>query len=161
VSGSGIDYTHAFSVVSSEKMFSFGGARDCQQIDISKHVLSLLGHLMTASASSLPLNWQFHNFREMQAITRLTKGPRVRKSFRELEKEHYAALKAKKEGSEAASGSELETLILAFRAIFKKDVTEFNSFFTIAGYHGEPFRGAGWGNAQWWGGKQSLVRSQL
>jgi tyrosinase len=27
-----------------------------------------------------------------------------------------------------------------------------NSFFTIAGYHGQPFRGAGWGNPAWWGG---------
>jgi tyrosinase len=26
------------------------------------------------------------------------------------------------------------------------------SFFTIAGFHGEPFRGAGYGNASWWGG---------
>lgn len=26
------------------------------------------------------------------------------------------------------------------------------SFFTFAGYHGEPFRGAGWGNSSYWGG---------
>jgi tyrosinase len=27
-----------------------------------------------------------------------------------------------------------------------------NSFFVIGGYHGEPFRGAGWGSAAYWGG---------
>jgi tyrosinase len=27
-----------------------------------------------------------------------------------------------------------------------------NSFFTIASFHGEPFRGAGYGNPNWWGG---------
>ena len=26
------------------------------------------------------------------------------------------------------------------------------SFFNIAGFHGEPFRGAGYNNSQWWGG---------
>jgi len=26
------------------------------------------------------------------------------------------------------------------------------SFFRLGGYHGEPFRGAGWGNSQYWGG---------
>jgi len=26
------------------------------------------------------------------------------------------------------------------------------SFFVLGGYHGEPFRGAGWGNSTFWGG---------
>src|ERR1700733_9717929 len=29
--------------------------------------------------------------------------------------------------------------------------TDPNSFFMIGGYHGEPFRGAGWGNSSYWG----------
>ena len=27
-----------------------------------------------------------------------------------------------------------------------------NSFFMLGGFHGEPFRGAGWGNSAYWGG---------
>ncbi|MGB8768634.1 MAG: hypothetical protein WCC92_03400 [Candidatus Korobacteraceae bacterium] len=27
-----------------------------------------------------------------------------------------------------------------------------HSFFVLGGYHGEPFRGGGWGNSQYWGG---------
>ena len=30
--------------------------------------------------------------------------------------------------------------------------TDLNSFFVIGGYHGEPFRGAGWGSSAYWGG---------
>jgi len=47
---------------------------------------------------------------------------------------------------------ERDNLVRAFDAIYKLDATDKNSFFTIAGYHGEPFRGAGYGNPQWWGG---------
>lgn len=72
---------------------------------------------------------------------------RVRRSFRELEKEHF-------QSQDKSKPSELEILIRAFRKIQDVDPSSFNSFFTIAGYHGEPFRGAGWGsgNAGWWGG---------
>ncbi|KAG4286455.1 hypothetical protein FPRO06_07715 [Fusarium proliferatum] len=48
--------------------------------------------------------------------------------------------------------NERDDLVRAFAGIQKLDPTNPNSFFMIAGYHGEPFRGAGWGNPQWWGG---------
>lgn len=67
--------------------------------------------------------------------------PRVRKSIRDLEAAYSQGDKA-----------ELETLIRAFAGIQKLQPNDPNSFFKIAGYHGEPFRGAGWGNPQWWGG---------
>lgn len=47
---------------------------------------------------------------------------------------------------------ERDDLVRAFAGIQKLEPTDPNSFFMIAGYHGEPFRGAGWGNPQWWGG---------
>ena len=72
---------------------------------------------------------------------------RIRRSFRELEKEHYAARAA---GSK--SSTELETLILAFKGIQGLEHTNQDSFFVIAGYHGMPFRGAGWSSSNWWGG---------
>lgn len=46
----------------------------------------------------------------------------------------------------------LSDLVKAWKAIQELDPEDPNSFFMIAGYHGSPFRGAGWGNAQWWGG---------
>jgi len=47
---------------------------------------------------------------------------------------------------------EQDDLIKAFVAIQALPSTHEDSFFVIAGYHGEPFRGAGYGNPQWWGG---------
>ena len=46
----------------------------------------------------------------------------------------------------------LDKLVRAWDGIQKLPPDHDNSFFKIAGYHGEPFRGAGWGNAAWWGG---------
>jgi len=46
----------------------------------------------------------------------------------------------------------LETLMRAWKGIKELDYTDDNSFFKIGGYHGEPFRGGGWGNASYWGG---------
>jgi len=46
----------------------------------------------------------------------------------------------------------LETLMRAWKGIKELPPTDPNSFFMIGGYHGEPFRGAGWGNASYWGG---------
>lgn len=46
----------------------------------------------------------------------------------------------------------LETLMRAWKGIKELPYTDDNSFFKIGGYHGEPFRGAGWGNASYWGG---------
>ena len=50
------------------------------------------------------------------------------------------------------SCEEQDDLVRAFAGIQKLDPADPNSFFMTAGYHGEPFRGAGWGNPQWWGG---------
>jgi tyrosinase len=46
----------------------------------------------------------------------------------------------------------LEDLMRAWRGIKALPPDDDNSFFKIGGYHGEPFRGAGWGNASYWGG---------
>lgn len=50
------------------------------------------------------------------------------------------------------SDQELDALVLAFYKIQNLPPKDPDSFFHIAGFHGEPFRGAGWGNASWWGG---------
>ena len=64
------------------------------------------------------------------------RGLRLRRSFRDVEREHFEARKA---GSKEPT--ELEQLILAFKGIQELPPTDPNSFFMIAGYHGEPFRG--------------------
>ncbi|HEY1749621.1 MAG TPA: tyrosinase family protein [Caulobacteraceae bacterium] len=46
----------------------------------------------------------------------------------------------------------LENLWRAWKGIKELPADDPNSFFMIGGYHGEPFRGAGWGNSAWWGG---------
>lgn len=46
----------------------------------------------------------------------------------------------------------LEDLMRAWKGIKELPPDDPNSFFVIGGYHGEPFRGAGWGNASYWGG---------
>jgi len=56
--------------------------------------------------------------------------------------------------ADAANGNTkpLDDLITAWAGIQALDPNDDHSFFKIAGYHGMPFRGAGWGNLQWWGG---------
>ena len=46
----------------------------------------------------------------------------------------------------------LETLMRAWKGIKELPPNDPRSFFVLGGYHGEPFRGAGWGNASYWGG---------
>lgn len=46
----------------------------------------------------------------------------------------------------------LENLIRAWRGIQKLDVNNPDSYWMIAGFHGEPFRGPGQTNTAWWGG---------
>ncbi|PFH63444.1 hypothetical protein XA68_10036 [Ophiocordyceps unilateralis] len=50
------------------------------------------------------------------------------------------------------SQQERDNLIRAFDAIQKLPTDSEDSFFQIAGLHGEPFRGAGYSNPNWWGG---------
>jgi len=67
--------------------------------------------------------------------------PRVRRSIQDLQDEYTKGNK-----------KPLEDLMRAWKGI--KDLPPDNprSFFILGGYHGEPFRGAGWGNATYWGG---------
>jgi len=50
------------------------------------------------------------------------------------------------------SKAELDDLVRAWHLVQNVDPADPDSFFQIAGYHGEPFRGAGYNNPQWWGG---------
>ncbi|HEX7278303.1 MAG TPA: tyrosinase family protein [Solirubrobacterales bacterium] len=69
--------------------------------------------------------------------------PRVRRSLTELQSEY-----------EAGDKKPLEDLMRAWKGIKKLPSEHPQSFFTLGGYHGEPFRGAGWGIGQniFWGG---------
>jgi tyrosinase len=46
----------------------------------------------------------------------------------------------------------LEDLMRAWQGIKELPASDPRSFFVLGGYHGEPFRGAGWGNNAFWGG---------
>jgi tyrosinase len=67
--------------------------------------------------------------------------PRIRRSITELQD-------AYKKGDKKP----LEDLWRAWKAIQDLPHEHPQSFFTLAGYHGEPFRGAGWGSSLYWGG---------
>jgi tyrosinase len=66
---------------------------------------------------------------------------RVRRSIEELQAEYTAGNK-----------KPLEDLVRAWRGIQALPPEDPRSFFVLGGYHGEPFRGAGWGSTAWWGG---------
>lgn len=68
-------------------------------------------------------------------------GVRARKDIRQIQAQY-----------DAGDKTELENLIRAWQGIQKLPADDKKSLFMIAGYHGEPFRGAGWGNPSWWGG---------
>lgn len=53
---------------------------------------------------------------------------------------------------DALTKTELDQLVRAWAGIQQLSPEERNSFFKIGGYHGEPFRGAGWGANAYWGG---------
>ncbi len=46
----------------------------------------------------------------------------------------------------------LEDLMRAWKGIKELPPNDLRSFFLLGGYHGEPFRGAGWGSSAYWGG---------
>lgn len=66
---------------------------------------------------------------------------RVRRSILELQNEY-----------ESGNKKPLETLMRAWKGIKELPYAHPKSFFKLGGYHGEPFRGAGWGNNAYWGG---------
>ena len=70
-----------------------------------------------------------------------SKPPRVRRSISELQQQYTQG-----------NRKPLEDLLRAWKGIKELPPDNPNSFFVIGGYHGEPFRGAGWGNAGFWGG---------
>jgi tyrosinase len=53
---------------------------------------------------------------------------------------------------ERGNKTELECLMRAWKGIKELPPDHPRSFFRLAGYHGEPFRGAGWGTGTYWGG---------
>ncbi|CCD84937.1 Tyrosinase (Monophenol monooxygenase) [Bradyrhizobium sp. ORS 285] len=66
---------------------------------------------------------------------------RVRRSIQDLQDEF-----------DKGNKKPLEDLMRAWKGIKELPPNDPRSFFVLGGYHGEPFRGAGWGNAQYWGG---------
>lgn len=52
----------------------------------------------------------------------------------------------------AGNTQALDDLMRAWQGIKALPPEDPNSFFMIGGYHGEPFRGAGWGSSAYWGG---------
>lgn len=66
---------------------------------------------------------------------------RVRRSLIELQNEY-----------EKGNKKPLEDLMRAWKGIKELPYDDLKSFFKLGGFHGEPFRGAGWGNNAYWGG---------
>src|ERR1051326_8247657 len=67
--------------------------------------------------------------------------PRVRRSIQELQDDYKKGTK-----------KPLEDLMRAWKGIKELPPDDPKSFFMLGGYHGEPFRGGGWGSASYWGG---------
>jgi tyrosinase len=67
--------------------------------------------------------------------------PGVRRSIQELQDDYTKGNK-----------QPLEKLWTAWKGIQELHPDDPKSFFRLAGYHGEPFRGAGWGSSKYWGG---------
>ena len=67
--------------------------------------------------------------------------PGVRRSLTEIQAEY-----------ENGDKEALETLMRAWKGIKALPWNDSRSFFTIGGYHGEPFRDEGATNPAWWGG---------
>jgi tyrosinase len=74
-------------------------------------------------------------------MTTTTGQVRVRPSIEELQKRY-----------EQGDKKPLEDLMRAWKGIKELPPTDPNSFFMLGGFHGEPFRGGGWGSSTYWGG---------
>jgi tyrosinase len=68
-------------------------------------------------------------------------APRVRRPITALQDDYRSGHK-----------EPLEKLWRAWKGIQERDPDDSRSFFRLAGYHGQPFRGAGWGTSLYWGG---------
>jgi len=66
---------------------------------------------------------------------------RVRRSLLELQAEY-----------EQGNKKPLEDLMRAWKGVKELPPEDPRSFFMIGGFHGEPFRGGGWGSSVYWGG---------
>ncbi|MCF0074352.1 tyrosinase family protein [Dyadobacter sp. CY261] len=66
---------------------------------------------------------------------------RLRRNILELQNEY-----------ESGNKKALEDLMRAWKGIKELSPEDERSFFKLGGFHGEPFRGAGWGNSAYWGG---------
>ncbi|HEY0154677.1 MAG TPA: tyrosinase family protein [Longimicrobium sp.] len=66
---------------------------------------------------------------------------RVRRSIEDIQQDYNAGNK-----------KPLEDVVRAWKGIQELPPTDPRSFFVLGGYHGEPFRGAGWGSPEYWGG---------
>jgi tyrosinase len=57
-------------------------------------------------------------------------------------------------GNEYKNGNKkpLEDLMRAWKGMKELPPGDPRSFYVLGGYHGEPFRGAGWGSSAYWGG---------
>jgi tyrosinase len=66
---------------------------------------------------------------------------RVRSSIQEIQAEY-------KKGNKKP----LENLMRAWKGVKELPPEDPRSFFMLGGFHGEPFRGGGWGNNAYWGG---------
>lgn len=69
------------------------------------------------------------------------KETKIRRSITELQEDYKAGNK-----------KPLEDLMRAWKGIKELPANDPNSFFMLGGFHGEPLRGGGWGNNQYWGG---------
>jgi tyrosinase len=70
-----------------------------------------------------------------------TNEPRIRWSLTDLQEKYDSGEK-----------KPLEDLMRAWKGVKELPPSDRRSFFVLGGYHGEPFRGAGWGNSGFWGG---------
>ncbi len=66
---------------------------------------------------------------------------KVRRSLLELQRDY-----------ESGNRKPLEDLMRAWKGIKELPPNDEKSFFKLGGFHGEPFRGGGWGNNAYWGG---------
>lgn len=71
----------------------------------------------------------------------MSTASRVRRSIQDLQDEF-----------DKGNKKPLEDVMRAWKGIKELSPDDPKSFFMLGGYHGEPFRGAGWGNSQYWGG---------